>query len=760
MKRLYLFFLSAILFQQGLQAQDGWFYQNPKLAIETLRDVYFIDENTGWAVGETIIRTTDGGLSWVKQYNGYEDFDAVFFIDANNGWVAGYQMLLKTTNGGESWIKMIYANNEGDNLTGIYFTDSNNGYVVGHGWIGGNSGGKILKTTNGGNSWSSQIILSVGDLSDVYFIDSNTGWAIGCSSLGGSDWAGTILRTTDGGQSWETQLLGSNISFRDVFFIDSTTGFAIGFEGIILKTTDGGANWVTQFTDSIPNTYLNSICFTDSNNGIVVGSSVNNEVNDNEILILRTTNGGNTWAKQFTEIIGLGQWLTSVCFPTPNNGFVVGGGFPLGGNRGPIILRTTDNGNNWFSQIKDVHHGLNGISFSNENIGTAVGNYGTIVRTTDGGNSWISQSSGTHFHLTNVCFIDTNVGTAVGSGWSNEGDRIILRTTNGGNNWITQLKDTIIYTNTDVFFIDANTGWVVGGNKILKTTDGGENWTTTTINSTYGLNGVYFTDANTGTVVGFEGTILRTTNGGESWVEQTIGTTYYLNSVFFTSANVGWIVGKNWRPSDQTEEGVILHTIDGGNNWSTQFTKKGMTLTSLFFTSSTTGWIVGGNWGSQLGIILYTTDGGNNWTEQTSGTTKYLNSVYFTSPTTGWIAGVYGTILKTTNGGVTFAEEEQIYEIPTDYTLSQNYPNPFNPVTKIKYTIPENNPLLRGARGVSVTLKVYDLLGNEVATLVNEEKTVGDFEVEFSASDLSSGIYFYQLKVGEFISTKKMILLR
>ena len=733
MKRLYLFLLLAILFQQVLHAQDGWFYQNPTLSIETLRDVCFIDENTGWAVGNKIIKTTDGGSNWIVINE--EGGDAIFFTDENNGWVIGdYESIRKTTNRGNDWFNQNIVNNDQDPLRDVFFANKDTGWII--------RGAKIYRTVDSGDDWSG--INDEGGEA-IFFTDVNTGWIVG---------DGRIRKTTNGGMNWITQL-DTTIFLRDVFFINESTGWVINFYGIIFKTTDGGANWITQFTDSIPNTYLNSICFTDSNNGIVVGSSRNSEVNDNEILILRTTNGGNTWAKQFTEIKGLGQWLTSACFPTANNGFVVGGGFPLGGNRGPIILRTTDGGNNWFSQIKDVHHDLYGISFANENIGTAVGKYGTIVRTTDGGNNWISQLSGTHFHLTDVCFINVNVGTAVGSGWSDEG-RIILRTTNGGNNWITQLKDNIGYTNTDVFLIDANTGWVVGGNKILKTSDGGENWTTTTINSTYGLNGVYFTDANTGTVVGFEGTILRTTNGGGCWVEQTSGTTYHLNSVFFTSANVGWIVGWDWTPSEATEDGVLLHTTDGGNNWTTKFRKEGMRFTSLFFTSSTTGWIVGGDWGTQPGGILYTTDGGNNWTEQTSGTTKYLNSVYFTSPTTGWIVGIYGIILKTTNGGVTFVQEEHIDVIPTAYTLSQNYPNPFNPSTKIKYSIPSN--VIRET--ANVLLKVYDILGNEIETLVNEEKPTGTYEVTWNATGLPSGVYFYRLKAGEFISTKKMVLIR
>jgi hypothetical protein len=101
---------------------------------------------------------------------------------------------------------------------------------------------------------------------------------------------------------------------------------------------------------------------------------------------------------------------------------------------------------------------------------------------------------------------------------------------------------------------------------------------------------------------------------------------------------------------------------------------------------------------------------------------------------------------------------------PINFYLSQNYPNPFNPTTKIKFSIPTSppTPLLNKERGRGevVTLKVYDVLGNAVATLVNEQKSPGEYEVEFDGSNFSSGIYFYQLKTGSFTSIKKMIYLK
>ena len=88
---------------------------------------------------------------------------------------------------------------------------------------------------------------------------------------------------------------------------------------------------------------------------------------------------------------------------------------------------------------------------------------------------------------------------------------------------------------------------------------------------------------------------------------------------------------------------------------------------------------------------------------------------------------------------------------PADYVLKQNYPYPFNPTTTIKYSIPQQG---------LVTIKIYNTLGEEVATIINNEKPAGSYEVEFDATSLPSGIYFYKLQTANFTQTKKMILLK
>jgi photosystem II stability/assembly factor-like uncharacterized protein len=318
---------------------------------------------------------------------------------------------------------------------------------------------------------------------------------------------------------------------------------------------------------------------------------------------------------------------------------------------------------------------------------------------------------------------------------------LIPLTTLAQEGWFHQSSGTTndLYS---VHFIDKNNGWVGGWGTILNTTDGGENWSSQTSGTPNSLLSVYFIDSNTGWAVGgySSNTILKTTDGGTNWNFQSSGITANLYSVHFADSNTGWIVG---------ELGTLLKISNGGANWigqSGSFFDN--SLESVHFTDNNTGWAVGG-W--QGGIILNTTDGGENWNHQTGEPFLGLDGVYFTDSNTGWAVGGDGMILHTTNGGVSFVEGEEIDETPTDFSLSNNFPNPFNPLTKIKYSVPSSS---------NVLIKVFDILGNEIETLVNQEKTTGTYEITWYAEQLPSGVYFYKLQAGSFVETKKMVLMK
>ncbi len=428
---------------------------------------------------------------------------------------------------------------------------------------------------------------------------------------------------------------------------------------------------------------------------------------------------------------------------------------------------------------------LNDVCFVEENIGVAVGDLGTILRTSDGGDNWIVQSSGTISTLNGVYFTDVNTGTAVGFDLvadtnSNPFVGIILRTTDGGNNWTKQTNGANCMLN-DVHFIDVNNGTIVGGSDglsggpgtILRTTDGGENWVIQLSDTTaIAFNGVYFTDVNTGTAVGcghwnaalqrYESKILRTTNGGINWISQNSGVTGQLHSVCFTNANVGWIVGGDGYANSL---GIMLKTTDGGDTWIDLGSIFTSGLYDVCFTDANTIIAVGSTWvdNNRASGFIKTTDSGNSWFGYSLVPNGWFSAVSFTDSDHGTIvcsdeSNGSGVILRTTDGGnnwvnqnVTFAEEGQTQKLPIEYFLSQNYPNPFNPSTKLSYSITQSG---------LVTLKVYDVLGTEIETLVNEGKPVGTYELNWNGANLPSGVYFYRLQAGSFVQTRKMILLK
>jgi len=171
-------------------------------------------------------------------------------------------------------------------------------------------------------------------------------------------------------------------------------------------------------------------------------------------------------------------------------------------------------------------------------------------------------------------------------------------------------------------------------------------------------------------------------------------------------------------------------------------------IQDIHFVNTENGWALG-----EDGLSIRTTNGGTNWFEEPSGIKSNINEIYFINKYNGWAVGNNGAILQWGNGVVNSVENKQINSIklPGEFKLLQNYPNPFNPTTIISYSIPKQS---------NVKLIIYDALGREVANLVNEEKAAGNYTAEFNAANLSSGIYFYQIRAGEFIQTKKMLLLR
>jgi len=388
-----------------------------------------------------------------------------------------------------------------------------------------------------------------------------------------------------------------------------------------------------------------------------------------------------------------------------------------------------------------------------------------VLKANDGGTSWTPVVTGITDNFTGMYFLDASQGwviTGIKSEYYNEmpDSGIILHSTDGGTTWVKQLTMPLTSLN-DVTFVDAENGWAVGsiqasGSIIQRTTNGGTTWdqlSSDTIPAP--ITSIDFASFSIGwitpTSMGMSSSpwIYKTTDQGNTWSIQFFLQSGYsgysfINDIVFHDVNDGIAVGV-YRPGLVTSYALIVKTTDGGTNW-TQILIDYPELNSVFLSSETEGTVVG-----EEGVILQTSDGGTSWEAQTSGTTNSLYNVCFTDALNGWIVGANGTILHTTNGGLTFVEGERRDEVPTDFSLDQNYPNPFNPSTTICYQLPTQS---------HVALKIFDVLGREVATLVNEVKQAGTYAVQWDASGLASGVYFYRLEAGNFTSVKKLLLLR
>ncbi|MEO8447080.1 MAG: YCF48-related protein [bacterium] len=390
----------------------------------------------------------------------------------------------------------------------------------------------------------------------------------------------------------------------------------------------------------------------------------------------------------------------------------------------------------WVIQNSGTSNFLWDACFLNENTGYAVGDFGTIIKTTNGGEQWLSQTSSVSNSLIGVNFFDEH------SGWISGHNGLILVTTDGGDHWANQSSGTSVNL-FFVKFINSTQGWISSDEGILNTTDGGTQWSNQ-LHSDFGMYAVYFADNSRGWAQERFGKMFKTTDGGITWVpKQEIPNTATV-SFHFSNANTGWSVGY---------ENAILKTTDAGETWSRQNSGSVgvQQLRSVTFTEDpgTYGWIAGFN-----GTVYRTTNGGTNWIPKTMPIAAQFTTVKFINKNIGWVIGGNGVILKTIDGGDAVTNTNNtVTAIPTKYNLEQNFPNPFNPTTVIKFSLPENS---------NIKLNVFNIAGQKVAELINENRIAGSYEINFEVYKygLSSGVYFYKIEAGEFVQTKKMILLK
>lgn len=366
---------------------------------------------------------------------------------------------------------------------------------------------------------------------------------------------------------------------------------------------------------------------------------------------------------------------------------------------------------------------LTGVSFISQTGGCIAGRGGVVRVTTDGGATWSGSNTGTTSDLTGIRLIGSR-GFITGAGG------LICVSTNNGGTW-TPFSTGTGETFNGSSFTSETAGWAVGtGGTICRYN--GSTWTSQPTGTAIEFKSV-FAIGSTGWAVGANGTICR--YNGTSWVPQPTGTSITFNDVAFADENTGFAVGLN---------STICKTTNGGTTWTALNTGySGLSIRSIKLGGANLAWAT-----ADGGVVLQSSDGGATWTASYLGSAS-LKAIEFVQGK-GIIVGDGGTgySFQTTLVSV---RETPNSGLPTSFRLEQNYPNPFNPSTTIRFQTTEYG---------FATLKVYDVLGSEVATLVNEPLNAGEYETAFNASNYSSGIYFYRLQAGSSIQVKKMVLMK
>lgn len=428
------------------------------------------------------------------------------------------------------------------------------------------------------------------------------------------------------------------------------------------------------------------------------------------------------------------------------------------------------------------------INKTNPNIMYAATNGAGVYKTTNSGLNWVQMNSGL-VNLGLQCMaISTSNPDIIMVGTTNTGSSPgIYRSTNAGANWTLKnngITETILPqaiaidpTNPNIAYTVIFIGTADAINGVYKTTNGGDNWfvSNTGIGSIKNMLCIAINPLNPNVIyIGSSFTvspqtgpqkIYKSVNGGALWTDMSNGLPQLstdinpVRSMSISTVDTSIVLAGLFQ--NTTTNGGAFFTTNGGGVWTK--IQSGLPNVSgalirsvLIRPGSTTEFYIGYDGTTTTGIWR-TTNQGTSWVNFSGGallSSYIVRALAFkTSPDSTLYAGVAGTT------GMGVYEYSFIPvgisgnngQIPKEFALYQNYPNPFNPVTNIQFDIPKES---------FVSLKVFDISGKEVKTLVYENRQAGTFYISFDASSLASGVYFYKLNAGDFTKTVKMVLVK
>jgi photosystem II stability/assembly factor-like uncharacterized protein len=752
MRNIFICIITYILIL-NFNSVAQWELRYPDIPADFINDLRFTSSTDGYFVnnGGAVYKTTDGGITWFNQkFIADHNLYKINFIDEQTGFsyvrknVVYYPYdipLIYTTDAGNTWqesqIALWSANTFLPVSSNILIKAGSNIQTLNNFFGGWQTTFTQPTFIIGDSLWFEEY--SYGSIFQLEKLDDNSILALGNSWQARAhniitDSVSFILKSTDNGQSWDTLWCDLPIEMKTISFADNSTGWIAGESGRIYKTTDGGANWFLQLGNSqSPSVFpIEQIFALDQQN--IYASTLSG--------MFISSNGGNTWHPRSFP----GYNSLKLFFKDPLNGFAYG----------TDLLLTTDGGLSWSRVSNTIKDDIVKVDFIDKLNGWAL-SYSKIYNTTNGGYNWSEQFSfeGSNWKQLGLKFISPLKGwiATLYSAFS---------TSDGGQTWDSMsVGNGFRFFGGDVDYYDSQLGvlcniWkesVPGSNVynipgILITTDGGDSWqiNTYTINAEYsGFKKIRFVAPDSIWAINNKG-IWLSNDTAKTW-QPVYSTGYFLGSYSFDFIN----------PTDGCFSQVghsFKFTTDAGQIWQDHSLKKYIFINDY----QMVGKDIFGNYrifavGNDGRLLKYTMNITDPDYYPKSHTGRDLNSLSLFMENRLphlWAGGDGFTILYSKTELVTDIEKNDDIIIK-NFHLYQNYPNPFNPSTKISWQSPVSS---------HQTIKVFDVLGREVATLVDEYRNAGSYEIEFDAAGLSSGIYFYTLKSGSFIKTLKMSVLK
>ncbi len=653
----------------------------------------------------------------------------------------------------------------------------------------GSYGLGILKTTNGGSSWTKSLDWMTNQQRGVQAIrinPQNDNSLFAATSEG-------IYKSTNAGVTWNRTLnilLTEDITINpnDTTLVLATCGnFSSPGTGVY-RSTDGGNTFA--LVSGLPSFSGKGMLEIFSANPQVVYASLPDSTSGNGAL-WRTTNFGATWTLVSNEALyGVQGWYSQfvAVHPTDSTKIVRGGVNIYKSTNGGVSSVQKSGG--YYDMHNYAHHPSNpnilylvsdGGVFRSTNFGDTYqdANTGLLTSQFYNGFSNSAQDSLTalgqvqdHFGYRYTGSLSWPSGGVDEIGWTainQQNDLIQYAGDRGGGSIYKSTNRGLSFSNVSGSFSGTscwNTPFVVsrsnpnvlyfGRSIIYKTTNAGTSWNAA--NGGLALDGnpplaMGIAPSNPDTV--FVGTVpgivrphlYRTTNGGTSWLDVTgiLPNRYYLDIAVDPNDSKTLYVAVGGFDTIR-----VAKSVNAGTSW-TDITGSlpNVPTTAIAIDPSNSNHVYVGN---DLGVYV-SSNGGGMWMSFNEGFPEAIVAGDLAvSPSNRMLRvathsnGVFERKLLSSTTDI-----PELQNLPGQFTLGQNYPNPFNPTTRIRFRVGTSGP---------TSLKVFDVLGREVATLLNEEKDAGEYEIGFDAGGFGSGIYFYQLKSGSLVQTKKMLLLR